>query len=344
MKVYYSSSFWSKGKGLWGLPQRTSWQFEYAGAKRYIPFIYHFSKGIVFDVITILDETKLREFFEKYEDIEETLTPLQKRCVEQEHPYQAVPISKIWINGKQVEGGYSSSGSMSIPWLQQDEKLPPVRSAYSTILKGVTCFACERFCVPYPPADSKFQKLLRFLRLDRVNEIKLSTYPVKRFFPLDIHFEMSVDEKEKEIYFNHPVTGIKHILYFQNAESMQLPIKAGGNRSLYITQLMYEMSPALPQGDTLQFGSSIQYTEKLEMQDDKYRPVSAASIGIIGGADGPTAIYISSKSEKKTVPCGLHGLPLHICYSVPSFQKEDTAYFVLEGINIKDHDSREFNF
>ena len=98
-----------------GLPQRTSWQFEYAGAKRYIPFIYHFSKGIVFDVITILNETKLREFFEKYEDIEETLTPLQKRCVEQEHPYQAVPISKIWINGKQVEGGYSSSGSMSIP-------------------------------------------------------------------------------------------------------------------------------------------------------------------------------------------------------------------------------------
>ena len=125
---------------------------------------------------------------------------------------------------------------------------------------------------------------------------------------------------------------------------MELPIKTGGNRSLYITQLMYEMSPALPQGDTLQFGSSIQYTEKLEMQDDKYRPVSAASIGIIGGADGPTAIYISSKSEKKTVPCGLHGLPLHICYSVPSFQKEDTAYFVLEGINIKDNDSREFNF
>lgn len=116
MKVYYSSSLWSKGKGLWGWPQRTNWQFKYAGAKRCIPVIYRFSKGIVFDVITILDETKLREFSKKYEAIEETLTPLQQRCAKQEHPYQAIPISSICINGKQVEGGYSSSSSMSIPW------------------------------------------------------------------------------------------------------------------------------------------------------------------------------------------------------------------------------------
>ena len=223
MKVYYNSSLWSKGKGLWGWPQRTNWQFEYAGAKRYIPVIYRFSEGIVFDVITILDETKLRKFFEKYDAIEETLIPLQRRCVEQDHPYQAVPISEIWINGKQVEGGYSSSSSMSIPWVRQDDELIPVRKAYSSILKNVACFACERFCVPYPPADSKFQKLLRFLHMDRVNAIKLSTYPVNRFIPLDIRFKMSADEKQKELYFNHPITGIKHILYFQNAEFMELP-------------------------------------------------------------------------------------------------------------------------
>lgn len=37
MKVYYSNSLWCKGRGLWGWPQRVNWQFEYAGAKRYIP-------------------------------------------------------------------------------------------------------------------------------------------------------------------------------------------------------------------------------------------------------------------------------------------------------------------
>lgn len=344
MKIYYNSSIWSKGKGLCGLPQRTNWQFEYAGTKRCIPVIYRFSKGIVFDVITILDETKLREFFEKYETIEETLTPLQQRCVEQEHPYQAVPIKEIWINGKQVESGRSSSGTMSIPWVRQDDELTLVRKAYSSILKDTVCFACERFCVPYPETDSKTQKLLRFLRLDRVNRIKLSTYPVQWFFPLDIHFEMSVDEKQKELCFNHPVTGIKHTLYFQSAESMELPIGADRNRSFYTIQSMYEIEPALPQGDALQFNNSIQYTEP---PDDEFSPISASCIGIIGiigGADGPTAICVSSKGEEKTVSCGVHRLPLHSCFSVPSFQKEDTSHFVLEGINTKNCDSKEYNF
>lgn len=312
--------------------------------KRYIPVIYRFSKGIVFDVITIIDETELHKFFEKYEAIEETLTPLHKRCVEQEHPYQSVPISKIWINGKQVEDGYSSSGTISIPWVRKDDELIPVRKGYSFILKDTACFACERFCVPYPPPGSKIQKLLRFLRLDRVNRIKLSTHPVKWFLPLDMHFEMSVDEKEKQLCFNHPVTGIKHTLYFQRAKSMELPIGGGKNRNFYIMQSMYEIEPALPQEDILQFGSSIRYTGIPEISDGKFSPASTSSIGIIGGADGPTSIFISSKVEEKNVPCGLHGLPLHSCYSVPSFQKEEISNFVLDGINTKDRDSKEYNF
>lgn len=346
MKVYYNSGIWCKGKGLWGLPQRVNFQFEYVGAKRHIPVIYRFSKGIVFDVLTILDETKLREFFKKYkayEGIEETLTPLQRRCIEQEHPYQAVPVSEIWINGRQAEDGYSASGGMSVPWAQQDIELTPVRKAYSYILKDTACFACERFCVPYPQTDSKIQKLLRFLRLDRVRRIKLSTYPMQWFFPLDMHFEMSADEKQKELCFTHPVTGEKYTLYFQSAESTELPIKTEGNRSVYIMQSMYEIEPALPQTDMLQFGSSIQYTSIPEISDDKFSPASASSIGIIGGADGPTAVFISSKEKGKTVlPRGLHGLPLHSCLSVPSFCKGKSFHFHLEGINTEVRESKEY--
>lgn len=343
MKVYYNCSLWCKGKGLWGWAQRTNWEFEYAGAKRYIPVIYRFSKGIVFDVITLLDEEELREFFKKYEAIEqEKLVPLQRRIIEQEHPYQAVTIAGIWINGNQVESGYSSSSAMSIPWLEQDKELLPLRKAYSHILKDTTCFACERYCVPYPEAASKLQKLLRFLRLARVNQIKLSTYPMQRFYLLDIHFKMVEDEKEKEINFNHPVTGTKHKLYFQNAEIIQIPVGVGPNRELNIMQLMYEVEPALPQGDYLQFDSSIEYMEKPKILNDRYIPDSAASIGIIGGADGPTSIFISSKGNGKNARGGLHGLPLHSCCSVPSFEKERTWHFHLEGINTKHQDSKEF--
>ena len=53
--------------------------------------------------------------------------------------------------------------------------------------------------MPYPQADSKIQRLMRFLRLDTVRKIKLSTHPVQWFFPLDVHFEMST-ENQKDLY------------------------------------------------------------------------------------------------------------------------------------------------
>lgn len=341
MKIYYSSSLWSKGKGSHGLPQRTNWQFEYSGTKRCIPVIYRFPKGIVFDVITFLDEAKLHEFFVKYETIEEKLTPLQRRCAKQEHPYQAVPIKEIWINGKRVESGYSSSSAVSIPWARQNDDLMLVRRAYSSILKNMDCFAFERFCVPYPETDSKTQKLLRFLRLDRVNSIKLSTHSIQWFYPLDIHFEMSPKDNQKVVCFKHPVTEITHTLYFQNASYVEIPMSLERVRSIYALQSMYEIEPALPQGDTLQFNNSIQYTEPA---GDKFRPTAASSIGIIGWAEGPTAIFISSTGGEKSIPRGLHGLLLHNCFSVPSFKKHDTSHFLLEGINTKKCEGKEYYF
>ncbi len=344
MKTYYNPSLWGneKGKGLCGVPQKVNWKFEHAGARHFIPIIYRFSKGIVFDIITLLDEAKLRGFFEKYEAIEETLTPLQQRCAEQEHPYQSISAKEICINGKRAEGGHSSSSAVSIPWGSQDEELSPVREAYSTLLKDRTCFACERFCVPYPEAGSKVQKLLRFFRLSRIKSIKLSTWPVQWFLPLDINFEIPDKESTREVCFVHPETGVTHTLYFQDSELVEMPMGKDGSRSLYTVQATYEIDPALPQGDSLQFGSSIQYAEPPE--EGRFSPHGASSIGIIGGSCGPTAIFLAGNDREKTIPRGLHGLPLHSCFSVPSFYKEDNLHFILEGINIKKHDEKEYSF
>ena len=345
MIVFYNSSLWSKGKSLPGLPQRTNWQFEYAGTKRCLPVIYRFPKGIVFDVITFLDKAKVQSFFEKYDTIEQKLTSLQRRCAEQEHPYQSVPIKEIWINGKRVKNGYSASSTLSIPWAQQHDDLALVRKADASILKDTACFACERFCVPYPETNSRTQQLLRLLRLGRVNNLKLSTYSVPWFSPLDIHFEMSTKEDEKVICFKHPVTGITHTLYFQVADVWEIPLGPGDNRSFYAAQSIYEIDPALPQGDTLQFNSSSQYREPpTDPSEDKYAPIAASSIGIIGGADGPTAVFVAAKDKEEAVTCGLHGLPLHSCFAVPVFHKKDIYHFVLEGINIKYLDGQEYSF
>lgn len=335
MRVYYESGLWSRSKGLWGTRQLTSWQFEHAGMKRYIPAIHRFAKGIVFDVITILDETKLRAFIDEYEGREEALTSLEKRLAEQERPYQAVPIEEIWINGKRVEGGYSASSAVSIPWLGQGSELAFARKAYSSILQDVVCFACERVSVPYPEADSKAQGLFRYLRLGKVHSMKLITCPVSRFIPLGMHVEMAAAESQKQVSFSHPVTGAKHTLYFQGMEAMELPL-AGS--SLFVTQAMYEIVPSLPTGHTLHFDSTIQRTMR---PDSEFFPHSAASIGIIGGADGPTAVFGARKGAQ--APTGSQGLPLHSCLSVPSLRRESTSRFVIAGINSRYLDSKEYS-
>ncbi|AGL03332.1 hypothetical protein [Desulfoscipio gibsoniae] len=179
------------------------------------------------------------------------------------------------------------------------------------------------------------------MRLDKVNSIKLSTRSVQWFSPLDIHFEMSAKENQKVVCFRHPLTGIKYTLYFQNAEFIEMPLGVDGNRSFYAAQTMYEIEPELPQGDTLQFNSSIQYTGTTE---DRFNPTATSSIGIIGGADGPIAIFVSPAGEEKNVPRGIHGLLLHNCFAIPSFQKDDISHFVLEGINTKICDGKEYNF
>lgn len=339
--MHYDTSPWSKGKSPYGFPQRINWWFEYAGAKRCIPVIFRFPEGIVFDIITFLDEEKLCEFFEKYEAVEAKLTPLQRRCAEQEHPYQAVPVKELWINGKRVEGGYSSSGTVSIPWAGQGDELTLVRKAYSYILRGTACFACERFCIPYPETNSEAEKLMRLLRLYRVNSIKLSTRPVTWFYPLDIKLEMKANENHKEFCIRHPKTGEAHTLYFQHKEPVEIPFSPGRNRSLYAVQSMYEIEPPLPSGDTLQFNSSMQYTEPPE---DGFSPTAASSIGIIGGAFGPAAIFTGANDKGEGTPCGSHGLPLHSCFSGPSFHKEEASHFVLEGINIKRLSSEEIDY
>lgn len=122
---------------------------------------------------------------------------------------------------------------------------------------------------------------------------------------------------------------------------MELPIKAENNYNLHYMLSMYEIEPALPQGETFQFGSSVQYNELKPLVDNKFSPM-ATSIGIIGGADGPTSVFISSKGKEKSIHRGLHGLPLHNCLSIPSFEKEQNFLFHLEGINTKHYEGKKY--
>jgi hypothetical protein len=197
MKMKYSSSLWKKERGLNGSLQKVNWRFEHRGNKCIIPFIYRFSKGIVFDVITLLDEKALHDFFDKYEATERSLTSFQRKCAEQEHPYQALSIKDIWIDGKRVEGSRSSSSIVDISWSSGDSSITDVlRKEYELVIDGFKSYGIQRYCMSYPKVDSRVQRIMQFFRLNRIRNIKFNTMPVKEFLPLNISFKLSDKVRE----------------------------------------------------------------------------------------------------------------------------------------------------
>lgn len=333
MKVYYNSSIWGQAQGLAGRPQKINWEFESQGLRRIIPIIYHFSQGIVFDLITIINEREFQSFYEKYKDIEEDPRPMEEKLMEQEHPYQEIGIRDIWINGARVETGYSSSSLLFTPWNREegmDSKGTTIRQAYSPILENTSTFNCTRYKIPYPSGRSKNDKLLASLHLARIEEIRLATYPKTRFYPLNREFEMGLGDNIRKTNFIHPRTGINHKLYFQNPQAFEL-------EGLYFLHALYEIEPELAKGSKLEFDSSIQYKS---IDTNGAGSSSAATIGIIRGADGATSIFVG-KGDQVTEQ-GQNKLALYPALSRPSLEKQDRFRFLLEGINIEVDKGREY--
>ncbi|RCX16379.1 hypothetical protein DFR58_111128 [Anaerobacterium chartisolvens] len=334
MKVHYDSSLWDKKNGIGGTAESTDWQFEHLGLTRHIPCIYKFANGIVFDLLTILDEDRLRAYYKKYSDMEERLSPVEKRCAAQEHPFRDINIKEIWIDGYRAEEGYSSSSCAYIPFAGDGSELGEIREAYRSALNGAACFSCSRFKIPYPKAPSILHKLLRMLRLGKVHNLKLITHEQRRFYPIELSFTLSEEEGEKSISFVHPATGITHTLYLRLGKPFELPKDAPIRQSFHCMEASYEIQPPLVQNDRLKFDSSISYTHALEENPSP----EACSIGIIGGADGPTSIFVAGKGQ---IPLGPHGLPLNTCFSVITSEKSQAARFVLQGLDSKTGESEE---
>jgi hypothetical protein len=342
MKIKYSSSLWIERKGLSGSPQKVNWRFEHRGNKCVIPFIYRFSNGIVFDVINLLDEKALHDFIDKYEEVESSLTPLQRKCAEQEHPYRDLSIKDIWIDGKRVDGSRSSSSIVDIPWADRNSNETAVlRKEYESVIDDSESYGIQRFCIPYPNVDSKVKRIMHFFRLNRIGNIKFDTMPVKEFSPLNIRFKLSDKEREKEVEFKHPITGTIHKLFFKNPEPAEVPLGIRKEHSIFVVNANYEIEPPLPVGDNLKFENSL---KNPELKNGEFGPESASAMGIIGGASGPTAIGFSTNSNEEMRKYGVKGLPLHNCFSIPSFRKEETWKFNIEGIQLHISDGREYLF
>lgn len=342
MKVYFNSNLWGSKTGRAGVPLRVNWQFDYDGTKRIIPRIYRFTEGIVLDIITLLDASKLRRFSDDLNAYDKPLSKTQRMYAHQAHPYRDLPVSEISIDGHMINSGHSYSSSIYMPWESNDNKMfRRIRRAYSRCLKGCDCFACQRVFVPYDAAYLNSRRMKVLLPFRSIKHLSIAARPLHMMFPLNMRFELSKAMPQAEVSFVHPPTGVTHTLCFSQPKPVEFPAGVGATQTLFATTAQYEIQPALPEGEYLQFSNSVQVPQPASLKLDC---ASAASVGIIGGADGPTAVFVASKHNNAASGVGAHGLPINYCMSVPALDKQASQAFIIEGIQTVRQKSTQLSF
>lgn len=138
------------------------------------------------------------------------------------------------------------------------------------------------------------------------------------------------------IYVSHPVSGITHTLTVQEIEQQTVPqIVWFWSLDLSDTLYCHELY-TYPWTDGEHFGFDCDEGDRpieVTPDDHSFRPVGSSScfvVGVIGGADGPTAvIYGTNSQEKLHAACSaLHFEPVgddvewRIVFNVTQFDKE----------------------
>lgn len=327
MKVYYDASIWERQSSHKinekpGIKQWVNWRFNYLGKEYIIPCIYRFNKGIVMDIIQPLEERAIQEFKEKYKCLdEEELSVFEEEQIERDRPYKQVKLEKIWINEECIDGGWGSTGATYLAGYNEEERLLTVRESYSKHLQDYDSFHFQRIRISYPKIKRDKNRRKHFGRGQRIEHLKFTTRSEYRNTSIGESFTLSKENPRYEMTFVHPITAKKHQLSFKWEESIELSMPKIRKGKVYGELGSYKVIPALEKHESLIFDQSMQF-EQVEEHKKGHYSKEGGSIGIIGGASGPTAIFLARKKDTT---------PIQYCYSKLSDCMQSHTFY-LESI------------
>ncbi len=303
-KVWFEGGFWGRsgdgsrpGKEI---PIQT--HFDWAGRRWLVPAVYACSRGLVVDVCMRVEPWLIEAFMEKWnlydgEAARGRLPRAEEMELERENPLSFDFHAQIWLNGRQLQMTRGCG-------LTYNPCLPPQYKISEEAMQAVEHYGLDpRFGwmirrSSYPWA-TKRKPTFKALSLTMCQE-KISI-PGPRF---------QVSQPGDTFSFRYPQNGPEYTLTVQEYEAQVLkmaPLREDLEIPTHHHVMTYTLTPELPQGTlTILDGS----------QGDSPRQRAghfggAASIGIIGGADGPTAILFGPATGHLHAACSsLHFEPV----------------------------------
>ncbi len=278
--------------------------FTWCGDEYYAPAVYSCDKGLVLDLLKCIPKARIQAFIEKYHldssSDESDFDQETLRRIDEDNPLNMDFSVSIMLNGQAIEPEQSQSTCWN----------PAVNSACEdyTMLCAIEHYGLDRDCgwilsrLSFP--WSKVQNIKSLSITLHANEARISGP------------ELGILSPGAMFEIKHPATGITHTLTVSDVKEESIDMHAGMPRDMvYPTNCVmvtYTLQPDISEHE-FRICDSGEGDRPIVAASDNEDDCSA-DIDIIGGADGPTAIFITHKFEKSEY---------HIAYSALRFEKTD---------------------
>ncbi len=309
-KVTFGSSFGGRhSKERAGKEIVIGKEFTWADHEWHIPAVYFCSKGLVVDFCMKIEPEKIQAFMDKWDlNIEneayKEFSKEEEMQLELENPLSFHFSPQIILNGKVLRTTHGSGRSFNpcLPEGYQNETEAELFADHYGMDKSYGWM----FWRSHFPWDTK--------RKPEIKTLEIRMEQQKTPIP-GIHF--AADKPGDTIVFSHPVTGAEYTLTVQEYEKQEMDMdRIFQSDWVYPThyhQMTYTVEPEMEKGMmTIQDCTDGDRPVMKKQEPDSFRPVATASIGIIGGADGPTSVFIAGRSAARinSVCSSLHFEPV----------------------------------
>lgn len=298
-KVYFDGNFWGRSSGeRAGVEISLNKHFLWQDEVWTIPSIYTCSKGLIVDFCLKVSPERIKLFIDKWklsvENDGSNFTDEQRMQIDTENPLAVNINPKAVLNNTELRSSHGC-GLCWNPCLPEGNALEAWSVMQHYELDPEQGYMIWRNAFLWKTKHKPQLKTLA-VRLEREQVSIAGT-----------HFQVSLPGEQFE--FIHPSTGKKHTLTVQDYERKELPSEHFKTPDLdglefprHLTAMSYTLSPELPD-------QAFQIMDCARGDRPRHKHVNprapqatgdvCCSVGIIGGADGPNAIFFVNDSQGK---------------------------------------------
>lgn len=289
-KVYFNGNFRGHEKG-----ERCSREipvgktFFWGKEKWLVPSVYTSPAGLVVDFCVEVAPERIQAFMEKW-DLQNGEAPMceeeEWRQMEAENPLEIPAFPQVILNGRELPEAHGCS----VVW---NPCIPEEMSGQEA--RAFSMEEAEEFLEHYGCDPLKGWVFKRYAfgwatkRKPVFRDVRIKLEREPDCFA-GKHF--TAEKPGQEIVFFHPVTGVEHTLTVKKLTQERLdkmPFDDSVEWPEHYVKMEYTLSPDLP---------DMEFTVQDCGRGDSPRTVrkKAAAVEIIGGAHGPTSIFLAGKN------------------------------------------------